>query len=1051
MKSSGNLLLAVLFVTLLLVLTGQPLQAQSEGTIQGTVLDAQGATVAGAKVTVRNLATALERSDVTDTSGIFSFPALPAGNYRIEIRKDGFQTLAIGSFTLDVATVAAKNYTLQVGQVAETMEVTTEAPVVEAATMTVGQVINQNTVQDIPLNGRHFVDLALLIPGTVTPPQNGFLTAPLRGQGSFAYNTAGNREDAINFMINGINLNDMVQNQVTFQPTINTVSEFRIDNSTYSAEYGRNSGSIVNIDTRSGSNEFHGEAYEYLRNEFFDARNAFNFATTSSGAPLRIFRFKRNQFGGDFGGPIKKKSTFFFLSYEGLRQRQGLALTSRVFPDSSPDPATITRATIQAAGNAVPIALLGLVPHANTTVGTTSPVPNAFTGSAVAPVDIDQGTADLSHNFGDNDHLHGYYVYQHDLRKESGAGTTIPGFGDTREGKRQVLTLNETHIFSPNLVNEARLGGNRIHITFIPNNATDPASLGLSTTLGPNEAFMPTISVGDLALLFGDERGFSQGRGDMTFVGADTLSYIRGRHAFKFGGEFRDFRNNNFNGDPGQLIFNNSAHFQAATVDSAARTVGNVANRLNEGALDFFAQDSWKLKSYFTLELGLRYSWNMTPSEAKNRFATFDPATVSLLLVSEPYAQNNKNFQPRVGFAWDMFHSGKTVLRAGYGFLVDEPVSGFILSLNSNPPFALPISVAGTSPSTPIPLGSLPTSFNGTPSSIAPSLIDPNFKNADVQDWNLNIQQQATPTIGIMVGYFGSKGTHLEIERNINQFATLGSASTRPFTALSASSPILPGVSLANSLTKRSSDSNSNYNALWISANKRFSHSIQFNASYTWSHSIDDVSRNNNGIVVQDSTNIFGSRGNSDFDARHRFVMNAIYDLPFKGNRLVSGWEIAPIISAQSGNPFNVVVPSAAINGVGNTVNPIVVGPIAVTGNPFGQWIAPVCTTPTTCTFTGTFSIPTTTLGNLRRNSIVGPGFTDVDLGIIKNTKLTERINVQFRADAFDLFNHPNYGQPSRVLSSLTSTSFSTITGTRFPTGDGGSSRQLQLALKLIF
>ncbi len=355
MKSSRNLLFALPFVTLLLVLGGQPLQAQSEGTIQGTVLDAQGATVAGAKVTVRNLATALERSDVTDTSGIFSFPALPAGNYRIEIHKEGFQTLAVGSFTLDVATIAAKNYTLQVGQVAETMEVTTEAPVVEAATMTVGQVINQATVQDIPLNGRHFVDLALLIPGTVTPPQNGFLTAPLRGQGSFAYNTAGNREDAINFMINGINLNDMVQNQVTFQPTINTVSEFRIDNSTYSAEYGRNSGSIVNIDTRSGSNDFHGEAYEYLRNEFFDARNAFNFVTTSSGAPLRIFPFKRNQFGGDFGGPIKKKSTFFFLSYEGLRQRQGLALTSQVFPDSSPNPATITRATIQAAGNAVPI------------------------------------------------------------------------------------------------------------------------------------------------------------------------------------------------------------------------------------------------------------------------------------------------------------------------------------------------------------------------------------------------------------------------------------------------------------------------------------------------------------------------------------------------------------------------------------------------------------------------------------------------------------------------------------------------------------------------
>src|SRR2546422_1082592 len=510
--------LILLFAALLMFFTGATALAQSTATLQGTVLDPQGGAVPDAKVTVRNAATGLERNTQTDSAGYFQVPSLPVGAYRIEIRREGFQTLVVKQIDLDVATIVSQNFELKVGELNQTTEVTSEASVVETATMSVGQVINSKTVQEIPLNGRHFVDLGLLIPGSVTPPQNGFLTAPLRGQGSFAFNTAGNREDTVNFMINGINLNDMVQNQITFQPSINTVQEFKVDNSTYSAEYGRNSGSIVNIDTRSGSNDFHGEAYEYLRNEFFDARNAFNFVTTSSGAPLRIFPFKRNQFGGDFGGPIKKKSTFFFLSYEGLRQRQGLALTSLVFPDSSPNPATITRATIQAAGNAVPIALLGLVPHANTTVGTTSPVPNAFTGSAVAPVDINQGTADLSHNFGDNDHLHGYYVYQHDLRKESGAGTTIPGFGGTREGKSQVLTLNETHIFSPNLVNEVRLGANRIHITFIPNNATDPASLGLSTTLGPNETFMPTISVGDLGLLFGDERNFSQGRGDMTFV-----------------------------------------------------------------------------------------------------------------------------------------------------------------------------------------------------------------------------------------------------------------------------------------------------------------------------------------------------------------------------------------------------------------------------------------------------------------------------------------------------------------------------------------------------
>src|SRR5262249_12402175 len=250
------------------------------------------------------------------------------------------------------------------------------APVVETTTVTVGQVINQRTVQDIPLNGRHFVDLALLSPGTVTPPQNGFLTAPLRGQGMFQFNTAGNREDAVNFMINGINLNDMVQNQVTFQPTINTVSEFKVDNSTYSAEFGRNSGAIVNIATRSGTDQYHGELYEYLRNDWFDARNAFNTTTvTTNGVvtPNPISPFKRNQFGADVGGPIVKDKTFFFLSYEGLRQRQGLTLTSNVFTDAQ-------RAAIQATGNAVPVALMKLVPTANTAIN--SAVNNAFTGSA---------------------------------------------------------------------------------------------------------------------------------------------------------------------------------------------------------------------------------------------------------------------------------------------------------------------------------------------------------------------------------------------------------------------------------------------------------------------------------------------------------------------------------------------------------------------------------------------------------------------------------------------------------------------------------------------
>lgn len=1022
-----------LFAILLMTLGSTAALSQTTASIKGTVTDASGAAVADAKVVVTSQALGIERTTQTNSSGDYEVPALPPGVYSVEVQAQGFTSQIAKALTLQVSQNSVQNFSLKVASSDIVVTVESSQAIIDSTSITVGQVIDKNVVQEIPLNGRHFVDLALLVPGTVTPPQNGFLTAPLRGQGSFAFNSAGGREDAVNFMINGINLNDMLQNQVTFQPGINTVGEFKIDNSTYSAEYGRNSGSIVNIATRSGTDEFHGEAYDYLRNYYFDARNFFNPSPNPQSA------LKRNQFGGDVGGPLWRKHTYFFASYEGLRHLQGLTTTSNVLSDAS-------RAQIQAGSNGVAKALLGLIPAANGTINGTP----AFFGSASANVNIDQGTMDITHNFSDADRLHGYYVYQNDLRQEPTQGANIPGFGDTRAGHRQVLTLGETHVFSSTLVNEARVGANRVHILFNPINATDPASLGLAGVLGPNQTFIPTIRIQDIGLVLGDERAFPQGRGDTTFVVADTLNYIRGRHSFKFGTEFRDFRNDNFNGDPGQLIFNTTSNFVNGVVDSSARTLNNVANRINQNALEFFGQDSFKLKPFLTLELGLRYSWNMTPSEAKGRFVNFDPVTVSLVPTSSPYGQNNKNFQPRLGFAWDVFHSGKTVLRSAYAYQVDQPITGFITALTSNPPFAVPISVTA-----PHPIGSLGTFFDpNNAANISPLYVNPNFKNANVQSWNLNVQQQVTRSLGVMIGYFGNKGTHLEIDRNVNQSRVLGSAASRPFPALSASSPFLPNVTLSNSITERDSSSNSNYNALWVTANQRVSRGLQFNASYTWSHSIDDVSRNNEGLFVQDSNNIGASRGSSDFDVRHRFVANAIYDLPFTRNRLVSGWQVAPIVSLQTGNPFTVVLATSTITGAANTVRPNVIGPVQVSGNPFGQWIVNP---------SATFALPAAgTFGNLGRNTVYGPGFADVDLALIKNTKLTERMNLQFRLDTFDLFNHPNFGQPGPLagngatiitISPTTGVpaTFSTISSTRFPTADSGSSRQLQLALKLRF
>lgn len=1037
-----NLFLQSFLIVVLSAVLGNNVFGQTTASIKGTVMDATGASVAGAKVVVKSPTMGIERATETNTEGEYEVPALPPGSYEVQVQKPGFSTQVAKDVVLQVSQNTLQSFSLTVAQSSIIVTVESALPFVDSTTMTVGQVIDKNVVQEIPLNGRHFVDLAQLVPGTVTGPANGFLTVPIRGQGALAFNSAGGREDAINFMVNGVNLSDMVQNQITFQPTINTVSEFKIDNSTYSAEFGRNSGSIVNIATRSGTEEFHGEAYDYLRNNWFDARNFFNPQFTSSGAPNPQSALKRNQFGGDFGGPIRKGKTYFFASYEGLRHVQGLNTAANVLSDAQ-------RTQIQGSSNTVAKALLALIPPTN---GILNGAPGFF-GSATAPVNIDQTTLDINQNFSTSDQLHGFYAYQHDLRHEATAGATIPGFGDTREGHRQVLTLGETHVFSSTVVNEARLGLNRIHITFVPNNLTDPNTVGLGSVLGPGESFLPSIRITSLGLTFGSEIGFPQGRGDTTVFADDTVTYLRGRHSFKFGGEFRDFRNNNFNGDPGRLTFNTDTDFINGSVGSSARTEGNIADRITENALDFFAQDSFKLKPSFTLELGLRYSWNMTPSEAKNRFVVFDPATSSLLQegsgFSDVYAQNDKNFQPRVGFAWDLFHTGKTVLRGGYGYLVDQPVTGgFVIGLPSNPPFGLPIST-----SAPQTFTQLTTTYSGTPSSLSPQTINRNFKNADVQSWNLNIQHEITRDTAIMIGYFGSKGTHLEIDRNINQPAVLGNATTRPFKALSGT--ILNGTTLAPSIREFDSSSNSSYNALWITANKRVSHGLQFNASYTYSHSIDDNSRNAEGIVMQDSNNIRGERGSSDFDARHRFVINSVYDLPFKGNRAVAGWELATIVTAQSGNPFNVVLATAALTGIPNSVRPTITGPLVVTGNPAG-WFANAA-----AVFPASANSPATGFGNLGRNAFTGPGFTDVDLSGVKNTRLTERMDLQFRVDAFDLFNHPNFGQPgpfsgltSSVLTfskGVPSSSFGAISSTRFPTADAGSSRQLQLALKLRF
>src|SRR5690242_723716 len=726
--------IALLFPLIMLagLLVSSPVLAQSTATLQGTVTDAKGAVIPNATVTVKNKGTSFERTAQTDSDGNYQIAALPVGNYTIEVKVTGFKTQVADSVTVEVAKTVIQNFQLDVGAVSEQVLVTSDLPVIETATTSVGTVINQRTVQEIPLNGRHFVDLGLLIPGSVTPPQNGFLTAPLRGQGSFAINTAGNREDTVNFMINGINLNDMVQNQITFQPSINTVQEFKADNSTFSAEYGRNSGAIVNIATRSGSNDYHGELFEFLRNDVFDARNFFE--RTTQPAP-----FKRNQFGFNIGGPLSmphfgeggpvlgyngKNRTFFFFSYVGLRQRQGLTISGVTVP---------TLAQRAAVSDPVILKLLPLIPLPN--VGA-----NGFAGSATAPVNIDQGTLDVSHQISNNDRLHGYYALQRDQRGEPTLqGNTIPGFGDTRGSRRQIFTLNETHTFGSAVVNEARFGFNRIHILFTPNAQLNPLDFGIQD--GVKEAIgLPQLNVTGSSFNLGGPTGFPQGRSDTTFVLSDTLSYLRGNHSFRFGGEARRFYNNNTGKDTGAFGFANMAAFLAGTANTFTVTLGDVSSAIAQGALGFFVQDNWKVRPNLTFELGLRYDWLMSPTERFDRFVDYVPESNSLVQVNHGiapvYHTNAQNFQPRLGFAWDPFKDGKTSIRGAYAILADQPITNLVSPNAGNPPFATTVA---------LPANTTTQLFNATDpghavpgSTISPSSSDPEFDSAYIQSWNVN-------------------------------------------------------------------------------------------------------------------------------------------------------------------------------------------------------------------------------------------------------------------------------------------------------------------------
>jgi hypothetical protein len=1072
------------FSAFVMVLAASALIAwgQSTASLSGTVTDPSGAVVAKAHVVVHSMETGVDRVVDTDSDGLYVVPGLVPGDYSVQVTASGFGPYKLEKLTILVDQQATANVKLVVATTGETVQVNSAADQIEAQTITVGQVIDNTAVQELPLNGRHFLDLTVLTPGGEVADTAGSLTSPSRGLGANSFLTAGNREDSINFQINGINLNDMSQNQITFQPSISTTSEFKIDNQTYSAEYGRSSGSIVNVGTRSGTNEFHGEAFDYFRNEALDARNYFNRSFNPATDVTLPFGegdkapLKRDNFGGSVGGPIYKNHTFFYGSYEGLRQHQGLLLNAPVFTSTE-------RSFIQANGTTAANQILAAIQQPNS--GGTN-----YVGFTPGPVQIDQGTMDALQQLGHSDQLHGFYAIQEDTRTEPNLQytlPTLPGWGDHRHARRQIGTFNEVHTFSPSMVNEARLGFNRINIAFVPAALDNPSNFGLGTgTTG--SVGLPQTSFSDLGLQIGGPSGFPQGRFDTTGVASDTATWLRGKHTVKYGGEFRRFLEASFADDTGTLTFATSTGDTVGQPTSAnifanglasgyTQTPQDVVFRAYVSALGFFIQDSYKVTPHLLVEAGLRWEWNGTPKEAENRFVLFEPSTVSLDQVgtngfSEPYKQNF-NWEPRFGFTYDVFGNGRSIVRGGFGLLADQPVLTNVGGLASNPPLAQAVSFTGSSTNT-IPITNLYKS--ALASGLALANTNPNFRNAYNEDFNLNVQQALPWGMVASIGYYGSAGRHLRIRTNENQ--TVGAtnvANTRPFLALSASSPIDPGTSINSNIAEANSIASSSYNAMWTTLSKNMTNGLEFSMNYEWGKSEDINSLGGQGgYTLQDSLYPKENWGLSDYDVRQHYAGTAVYNLPFKRNQLVSGYRLETIMQYQTGNPVNILASSDNFNGNTGEVRPNLVGHpvrskmqipgatnvqlIQNNGLAYGDDVCDITNYTSSCIFEvqGTQASATGTTapsvytndGTIARNSISGPGYADLDLSGEKETRIWEKVSFTLRADAFDILNHPNFGQPS---GNVQSSSFGQITGTRFATSDGGSSRQLQISGKFTF
>jgi len=1048
-----------------------PLYSQvTGGMLSGTVTDTSGAVIPRAKIVITNTATGVNRQVTTDNDGFYTAPNLQPGAYQITTSATGFATQVRSGITVTVGGQQLLNLVLQVGVVSQKVRVTAAPSLVQLSTSEITHEVNATTVRELPLNGRDWTQLATLQPGVISmgslQPGIGSGSGSARGNRGFGtqLSISGGRPEQNNYRIDGISVNDYDNSSpgdaLGVALGVDSIQEFSVLSSNYSAEYGRTSGGVINAITRSGTNNFHGDAYEFLRNSNLDAANFFDNTANITKPP-----FRRNQFGASAGGPIKKDKTFIFGDYEGLRQALGITNV-----DTTPSAAarngiiansngTVSNITVDPQVAAfLPLwhvpngPLLGL---GNT--GIYSVVSNQIATENFATTRFDQ-------NFSSKDSLSAVYRFDSSL-------VSLPDvLNDVLTGQQaaeQSVSIEETHIFGPTLLNSVRFGYNRSNdrggYGISPIN---PAAANLSLGAIPGEDAPQTFVTGLTTLQGGaNDQNNTRFRWN-SFQAYDDAFLTTGRNSFKFGAGVERDQNNvlQYSTVGGQYHFGSLVALLQNQPFSLSGTLPQTVSPryLRQTIFGAYVQDDIRWRPNLTFNAGLRYEMSTVPTEVSNKLSNMPTPTATAPHTGNPLFSNPTlwNFEPRLGFAWDPFHSGKTSIRGGFGvFDVLPLLYEYSLTELQLYPFALTGRVSS------LPQGSFPSggfaSLTASSTKSRVSYLQPNMPRDYVMQWNLNIQRQLAPNLALTLAYLGSHGVHQlfrgdDMNMVLPTLTAAGYLWPSPAGSGTVANPNFGRIDVSTYNT------NSSYNALEAEITKQFSHGFQVQGSYTRSKCMDGGSGSVLGDPFSNSiSNLFFFDTNfnyslCDFNVAQSAVINYTYDLPspalaFAPARwALGGWELGGIFSARTGLPFSVLIGGDPLgtksaspfdfpnhvsgSGCQSAVNP---------GNQ-ADYINRNC-----------FAVPNpiTLLGNAQRNSLIGPGLVDFDFSLIKNNyvrRISENFNVQFRAEFFSLLNPANFNPPTDN-NALFNQSGKSVGGAGLIDSTSTTAREIQFALKIIW